>query len=82
MIATSPPPTASRTDLRTLVDELLLGQQELTAVERFAKAHTEFAEPVQAQYYRSLLPANPPGPGRAIRVSTSTSTAAPAARRA
>ncbi len=44
--------------------ERLLGvQQELTAVERFAKIHDAGEHDAQAPYYRALLPANPPGEG-------------------
>jgi Fe-S-cluster-containing dehydrogenase component/DMSO reductase anchor subunit len=56
-----PPPT--RTSAPSLVAELLREQQELTAVERFAQAHEEARAPLQADYYRALLPASPPQPG-------------------
>ena len=59
-----------------LVDSLLQEQQSLTAVEHFSRRHeteslqtlladltSDDAEPAQARYYRSLLPATPPGPG-------------------
>lgn len=52
-----------------LVELLLNEQQQLTAVERFSALHDEeindqSAEPEQARYYRSLLPATAPGPGQ------------------
>ena len=56
------------------ISELLRQQQSLTAVERFSSlqdrgaqdrgALAESVEPAQAKYYRSLLPASPPGPGQ------------------
>ncbi|HEY3964438.1 MAG TPA: DmsC/YnfH family molybdoenzyme membrane anchor subunit [Planctomycetaceae bacterium] len=46
----------------TLVDLLLLEQQDLTAVERFAQQHEADVLPLQARYYSTLLPAAPPGP--------------------
>lgn len=51
------------------ISELLREQQSLTAVERFSSLHdrgalVESTEPAQAKYYRSLLPASPPGPGQ------------------
>lgn len=49
-------------DLATVVDRLLAEQGELTAVERFAQLVEEAAPPLQARYYRSLLPSTPPGP--------------------
>lgn len=46
----------------TLVDRYLLEQQELTAVEQFVQRHETRELPLQARYYTSLLPAEPPGP--------------------
>lgn len=60
--AVLPPPSSSRTSLPSFLDELLREQQELTAVEQFARRHVT-AEPLQARYYRALLPATAPGPG-------------------
>ena len=64
------PDRACTSDLRgkanealTLVDLLLLEQQDLTAVERFAQKHEADELPLQARYYSALLPAAPPGPG-------------------
>ncbi|PHS03233.1 MAG: molybdopterin oxidoreductase [Blastopirellula sp.] len=47
-----------------LLDMLLEQQQDLTAVERFSNLHESGDIPDQAQYYRKLMPANPPGPGQ------------------
>ncbi|OYV87447.1 MAG: hypothetical protein B7Z73_10075 [Planctomycetia bacterium 21-64-5] len=47
-----------------LVEALLAEQQDLSAVERFSQRHATTDEPSQAKYYRSLLPAPPPGPGQ------------------
>jgi len=47
---------------RTLIDELLAEQQELTAVEKFSRAHDQHA--VRGELYRDLLPATPPVPGQ------------------
>jgi Fe-S-cluster-containing dehydrogenase component/DMSO reductase anchor subunit len=47
----------------TLLDQLLLDQQDLTAVERFTQRHEACELPLQARYYSELLPAAPPRPG-------------------
>ncbi|WP_442508794.1 DmsC/YnfH family molybdoenzyme membrane anchor subunit [Novipirellula sp. SH528] len=49
-----------------LVEQLLTEQQSLSAVEQFSSAHDSEAgvAPAQARYYRSLMPASPPGPGQ------------------
>lgn len=52
-----------------LVSILLQDQNSLTAVERFSELHENgsshlHTEPAQSKYYRSLLPATPPGPGQ------------------
>lgn len=44
-----------------LLEQYLREQQDLTAVERFARHH---AEPHSDARYRDLLPASPPGPGQ------------------
>jgi Fe-S-cluster-containing dehydrogenase component/DMSO reductase anchor subunit len=49
---------------RTLIDELLAEQQQLTAVDRFARRHADDAIPAQAKYYRDLIPLNLPQPGQ------------------
>jgi Fe-S-cluster-containing dehydrogenase component/DMSO reductase anchor subunit len=48
---------------RTLIDELLAEQQQLTAVERFSRKHERNALPAQARYYRDLIPLNKPQRG-------------------
>ena len=60
---TSNPATIDRpTETRPLaLDDLFAEQQSLTAVEAFARTHD--AEPEQAKYYKSLIPATPPRPG-------------------
>ena len=59
---------------RTLIDTLLAEQQQLTAVERFARQHEAHALPAQAQYYRALLPATKPGPGEQYAFSVNLDT--------
>src|SRR5262245_13350611 len=49
--------------LPSLIDALLQEQQSLSAVEQFASLHDDLSRPLQEKYYRSLLPARPPGPG-------------------
>ncbi len=53
----------SEKEPRTLIDELLAQQGNLTAVERFAEKHERDALPTQARYYRDLIPLHKPGPG-------------------
>src|SRR3954466_5185006 len=48
---------------RNLIDALLAEQQQLTAVERFARHHKVHDSPAQARYYRSLIPLTKPGAG-------------------
>jgi formate dehydrogenase iron-sulfur subunit len=48
----------------TLIDELLVEQQKLTPVDRFAQRHERGRLPVQAQYYRDLLPLTQPERGQ------------------
>src|SRR5689334_8346580 len=48
---------------RTLIDELLAEQQQLTAVERFARKHEDGALPAQARYYQDLIPLTKPQRG-------------------
>ncbi len=50
--------------MRTLIDELLVEQQQLTAVERFSQRHRDQAIPAQAKYYQDLLPLTKPQPGQ------------------
>ena len=47
-----------------LLDSLLEAQRDLTAVERFSQLHDEATPHLQEPFYRSLLPAAPPGPGQ------------------
>ena len=47
---------------RTLIDELLAEQQELTAVEKVSRAHAQVG--LRGELYRELLPATPPAPGQ------------------
>lgn len=47
----------------TLIDHYLHEQQQLTAVGRFSQWHETARAPVQEKYYKSLLPAAPPGEG-------------------
>jgi formate dehydrogenase iron-sulfur subunit len=49
---------------RTLIDQLLESQRELTAVEKFSRYHEENDHPAQAKYYRDLLPLSRPGAGQ------------------
>jgi Fe-S-cluster-containing dehydrogenase component/DMSO reductase anchor subunit len=49
---------------RDLVQALLREQQDLTAVERFARRHEAHELPAQARYYRDLIPLERPGPGQ------------------
>jgi Fe-S-cluster-containing dehydrogenase component/DMSO reductase anchor subunit len=56
--AVSAPPPRMRLPL---LDDYLREQQELTAVERFARRHDASGEDGR---YRELLPARPPGPGQ------------------
>lgn len=49
---------------RTLLDELLAEQQQLTAVERFAQRQERGARPAQARYYRDLIPLERPAAGQ------------------
>src|SRR5262249_16164820 len=46
--------------LRTLIDDLLAEQKELTAVEAFSRTH----ESNRLQSYRELMPGTPPAPGQ------------------
>ena len=47
----------------TLIDELLLDQQSLTAVERFSQRHANALSPIQERFYRELIPLSAPKPG-------------------
>lgn len=54
-------PTA--VDGSTLLDAYLREQQSLTAVEKFSRLHEATIEPLQARYYRDLVPLTLPQPG-------------------
>ena len=47
----------------SLLDRLLIEQQDLTAVEAFSRDHSSGSTPAQSKFYSRLLPASPPGPG-------------------
>jgi len=47
-----------------LIQQYLADQQELTAVERFARAHERDAVDLEHRHYRDVLPATAPGPGQ------------------
>ena len=51
-------------DERSLLDSLLAEQQQLTAVEQFARAQEREEWPAEQSQYRRLLPAAPPAPGQ------------------
>ena len=48
----------------TPLDHWIAAQGDLSAVERFSQRHVDEQRPLQARYYRDLLPAEPPGPGQ------------------
>lgn len=50
----------------SLLERLLAEQQQLTAVEEFARwhDHADDERPAQAKYYKNLIPASAPGPGQ------------------
>jgi formate dehydrogenase iron-sulfur subunit len=60
MSCTLNPPAGVET--LSLID-LLLKQQQETAVERYARLHDEDAPPLQARYYRDLIPLESPKKG-------------------
>jgi formate dehydrogenase iron-sulfur subunit len=48
----------------SIISELLADQQQLlTPAATFAEWHDQHAEPVQARYYKNLIPLSKPGPG-------------------
>ena len=66
-VLTSPPRSSGHSQPTqpgefSLIDMLLRQQQE-TAVERFARAHEEHAVPLQAGHYRDFIPLNAPKEG-------------------
>ena len=61
--APSAPPRSSDSDSsRTLIDDLLAEQSQLTAVEIFSRAHD--AHEIRDRRYENLLPATAPSPGQ------------------
>jgi formate dehydrogenase iron-sulfur subunit len=54
----------SHDSLLTPVDRILEEQQNLTAVERFARHHEKGGPPAQQRYYRDLIPLTAPKPGQ------------------
>jgi Fe-S-cluster-containing dehydrogenase component/DMSO reductase anchor subunit len=50
-------------ETRTLIDELLEEQRQLTAVQQFARVHSNSGVPDQALLYRALIPLEQPRPG-------------------
>src|SRR5262245_50448298 len=44
--------------------DALLREQQVTAVEQFAQWHDAGAAPLQAKYYRDLIPLSQPGAGQ------------------
>jgi Fe-S-cluster-containing dehydrogenase component/DMSO reductase anchor subunit len=54
---------AEMPDVTRLIERLLADQQDLSAVQRFARKHDAGEVPEQARYYRDLLPAHPPAEG-------------------
>ncbi|MGH1505126.1 MAG: DmsC/YnfH family molybdoenzyme membrane anchor subunit [Acidimicrobiales bacterium] len=51
----------------TPIDEFLRRQQDMSAVEHFATLHDAGTVDLHAGWYRTLLPASPPGPGQQYR---------------
>src|SRR5688572_8182837 len=47
-----------------LIDDYLLDQQRMTAVERFARLHDDGDVPAQSKYYRDLIPLSKPAAGQ------------------
>src|SRR5690242_17186543 len=57
---------AQPTSSRGLIASLLSEQGDLSAVERIAQLHERAEAPLQGQFYRALMPAEPPGPGQQL----------------
>lgn len=53
--------SSRQVETHALVEALLAEQHDLSAVERFSRLHDSSGVPEKAKYYRSLLPASPPG---------------------
>jgi Fe-S-cluster-containing dehydrogenase component/DMSO reductase anchor subunit len=66
-VVSPPPPNGAEPAPASTSDflrRLLAEQQQLTAVEEFARVVESSGVPAQAKYYSKLLPASPPGPGQ------------------
>ena len=63
-MTTAGEPAAKGVDGIALIRSLLDEQQDLTAVERFAKKHESDAGPAQSKFYRDLIPLSEPGEGQ------------------
>ena len=50
-------------EVSTLIDELLAEQRQLTAVEKFSRAHERHEVPALEPHYRDLIPLTTPRPG-------------------
>ncbi len=65
MISRIHDPVAAHSSVReerwTLIDQLLAEERRLSAVERFTQRHAGVDEPLQARYYRDLIPIRKPG---------------------
>ena len=48
--------------------DLLLREQQSTAIDKFSQWHAAKTAPLQARYYRDLIPLSRPGAGRAVRL--------------
>ena len=48
----------------TPIDQWIAAQGDLSAVERFSQRHDGEQHPLQARYYRDLLPLDRPRPGQ------------------
>jgi len=62
-MATLTPPTENGNATRTLIDELLAEQRDLTAVERFSRWHENHNGENHSLNYKNLIPLNSPRPG-------------------
>ncbi len=56
-------PESPNMPVRTLIDDLLEEQQQLTAVDRFSRKHEQAGGPAQARYYHDLIPIRKPATG-------------------
>ncbi|MDZ4742802.1 MAG: DmsC/YnfH family molybdoenzyme membrane anchor subunit [Verrucomicrobiota bacterium] len=56
-------PRAKPVSTKDLLQNLLIEQRSLTAVEEFAQQHADIHHPLQAKYYQNLIPVNLPQSG-------------------